>query len=1101
MMHSDKPFLLCWTAENARSIFRTEALEGNDAIFLATHSPIKGFDVGGRDQGEFTSRTEHEVLDTLSNTSRQHAFCVVQGEPGSGKSHLIRWLSVNWPHKTDLKLLLRRSDGSLEGAFRQLREKLGAEYEDLFQNLGVRQKASTQGRANNFLATLANSLNPGHYDDQIGDESWCGKYRPDLLFQHELIRENWPAPLRIVKLIEGASGERNSASASFDLYDIADLNFDTLRKAKLLLSNPGTKELARRLEREIQGMVPYREHQWTANELAAEKVEEFPTSLALLAALNRRRNDSIQSVLGVSAEGLKTLFRRVREALQSKGMRLVLLLEDITSWEGLDDSLIDSLVFNAEASGDEDEPDVCPLISVVGVTPKYYNDLQANYRQRITHEIILGRSDGGAQDVAALRDPVERTAFMARYLSAVRAGPQALRAWREDLKQGSSIPPPNTCLTCPKNESCIAVFGSQGEISLFPFTEHAIHRFFEALKVDDRGQTWRTPRGILQAVLNPVLEQVDKISDGSFPGEGVERTAFEENRKSNSAPTRRLSEIISAQVDLGDQGRFRRLVTYWGEPDRSDTSLLEGTAVFAGLPKPLVEAFSLPWIGGTTPDAIGSNPTSEPSPVAPDSSPKDSDSPRQDHDPFPKAPDPSPKPETARPQPQPASSGPKLTPPRRRGRTPTEREKLRQDLQVWASGAASEYGSSWNEELHSILMRIEPHRIGVAPALLERVVTKEMVKLEGTTAGARDYLMIERADWVRDGLEARLAIQYDSEMSMADRAFHLRNLALMMRRLGVLVKDYLRRRFPISEDGSLWSPVPALAQVLLARAWLRGFTKPASSLAKQLSDILSDETDSGVSAQARSAPWQEWLNKTRPWHAQMREDLRDMVALPTESGAKGMIYSGELVSALQRMSETGQADPVPEHSGRWPSSLSAIEAAHNLVTVWNTRRSQIESVEFKQLRDRTRTIAERLRSHSIASHLKRVDRVVSSASETLGNKGVDHIQTWKKALAEYESETPNTDAIEELIVTFDEEDSFPSSLPGRLAWLADRPAGDVEDLGTLLHSGESAIKAMYEHANDIVSDGGAGASLATIKAVGSALQDASCETISATDAT
>src|SRR3712207_3301033 len=117
-MLADKPFRLCWTADNARSVFRTEALEGSDAVFLATHSPITGFDVGGRDQGEFESRTELAVLTTLSDPARRHAFCVVQGEPGSGKSHLIRWLSVNWPHRTDLKLLLRRSDGSLEGALR-----------------------------------------------------------------------------------------------------------------------------------------------------------------------------------------------------------------------------------------------------------------------------------------------------------------------------------------------------------------------------------------------------------------------------------------------------------------------------------------------------------------------------------------------------------------------------------------------------------------------------------------------------------------------------------------------------------------------------------------------------------------------------------------------------------------------------------------------------------------------------------------------------------------------------------------------------------------------------------------------------------------------
>src|SRR3546814_16636147 len=109
--------------------------------------------------------------------------------------------------------------------------------------------------------------------------------------------------------------------------------------------------------------------------------------MQLMQALNLRRNDAVQNLLGVSAEGLKTLFRQVRQALAVRGQRLVLLLEDITSWEGIDDSLIDVLVTNA---GTRD--DMCPLISVVGVTPAYYQKLHGNYRGRITHELRLGEA-------------------------------------------------------------------------------------------------------------------------------------------------------------------------------------------------------------------------------------------------------------------------------------------------------------------------------------------------------------------------------------------------------------------------------------------------------------------------------------------------------------------------------------------------------------------------------------------------------------------------------------------------------------------------------------------------------------------------------------
>ena len=51
------PLSACWRADDARAIFVTEALEGDDAIFLATHTPIEGFEVAGRDAGEFAEQT------------------------------------------------------------------------------------------------------------------------------------------------------------------------------------------------------------------------------------------------------------------------------------------------------------------------------------------------------------------------------------------------------------------------------------------------------------------------------------------------------------------------------------------------------------------------------------------------------------------------------------------------------------------------------------------------------------------------------------------------------------------------------------------------------------------------------------------------------------------------------------------------------------------------------------------------------------------------------------------------------------------------------------------------------------------------------------
>src|SRR6185369_3584047 len=84
----------CWDAAIAPSILRPLALEGNEAIFRATHSPISGLVVTGTEAYDVSRATEDGLLDALSSPERRHAMCVVEGEAGSGKSHLIRWLRV-----------------------------------------------------------------------------------------------------------------------------------------------------------------------------------------------------------------------------------------------------------------------------------------------------------------------------------------------------------------------------------------------------------------------------------------------------------------------------------------------------------------------------------------------------------------------------------------------------------------------------------------------------------------------------------------------------------------------------------------------------------------------------------------------------------------------------------------------------------------------------------------------------------------------------------------------------------------------------------------------------------------------------------------------
>lgn len=1092
------PVPACWRAESARKIFVTEALEGGDALFLATHSPIRGFNVAGRDAGEIDGDDEQAILDVLSDPDRGHAFCVVQGEPGSGKSHLIRWLSVNWTVPGDIKLLLRRADGSLDGALRQLKERLPPEFERLFESLGQRQSANLKGRANVFAATLGVTLEPNHFSKEMEDDDWCTEFAPADVIGVPEVRKAWAAPERILNLLEGAGGERNSATASFDLYDIENLA-GACRFLRQTAVQARAWELKRRLEREAEVIQRYREQGWLADELAKEAAQYVPTSLKLIEALNARKNEAIRNVMGVSAEALKTLFRNVREALAQRGERLVLLLEDITSWEGLDDSLMDVLVDNAEAHGGENEARICPLISVVGVTPDFYARLPGNNRQRITHEIRLGEATGaGLQDVATMREADDRRAFVARYLAAVRAGLPALESWREEALRTPGTPAPNACSGCIRQPACFATFGSEAGVGLFPFTPQALDRFFEALSENEEGQTWRTPRGMLQAVLNPNLIQPDLLEQGRYPGALIETKAIREDRRSDHVLSNRLERVVSIRVaDLDEQARIRRMLAFWADPARADTTIQGEELAFAGARRSLYEAFGLPWLGAE--EASAAEPvdaeTRTDSQEGADAQPADETAGlglfgEEDEDQA-DATATQPKPWAPKPV-QPKAPIVPAKPKRlvvKRGELETAQHQLR----GWVKGGTIPNPSFWNKLLFEIIGGIDPRRLGVPHYLFEKLITGERVKLQGSTTGSRAYLVIAAEGWVRDGLEAYLALKLDRGMSRGDAGFHRRNLAVMMRRLEKVAGDYIDSRLPRDPEGKRWSPAAGIAQVLVARAWLRGIISPEASVADHITAILSDEPPAESDPKARSAPWQEWLFATDKVHGQLRTDLRGLVSLAIgdAAGGAGLTDASEIAGAIARMRDSGKIDPVATEDGGLPEYM---KRARELAQIWQTKRALIDRTESDVLKERSKALLELLRGKGVAEHLKRVDDAVVGVAKLMPDASAEQVAQWKQSYARLKArvEIELGENFEIFLVSVnDEETGLPGKVGPRLGWMASAPAKDLLDVLDLAKVGEKVVAELGAHARDCVREAQGARSLSEVHAIGTALVNAS----------
>ncbi|MBY5645555.1 hypothetical protein [Rhizobium leguminosarum] len=1077
------PMKACWRADEVASIVANEALEHHEAIFLATHSAIKGFDVRGSHQGEIRSADEASVLDTLSAPSRKHAFCVVQGEPGSGKSHLIRWLALKWPEGRDVTLLIQRADGSLEGALDQLKSRLPAEFKSLFDRLGRRQRATAEGRAKNFLSNLANALDPKYYDPPLEDVDWCAANLPGQLIDNLTVKNEWTGPGRILRLLDGKGetedSERNSQSAVFNLFDICALA-DAARSVRGSGVGAGAERLAGKIRDEAHTIEAYRREDWDdPEELLREIGNQVPYSAKLLEALNRRRNDAVQHLLGVSAEGLKDLFREVRTVLAQRDQRLVLLLEDITSWEGIDNSLIDVLVTNADTRAIDGQTDLCPLISVVGITPAYYADLPANYRGRITHELNLGLSkrEGELQDVAALREEEGRLEFTARYLSATRAGAGALAQWRELTREQSSPSAPNPCLYCPLKVGCHSTFGAVDDVGLYPFTRKALNNLFDALNERDNGLTWKTPRGILQAIISPVLEQAEAIEAGEFPTRRLESRALLPDSRNLSGI---LEQMIEARLPSdSDRSQVARLISYWGDRNRSSTlKLADGSIAFAGIAKPIYEAFGIAWIGDVPTEAKpapAETPVLESVPLQPKPlDVADSDVDRRN---------------AALNQNSVSISRPVPPPSKRPNFNKSELQKARDQLRHWKETGELLSPLEWNRLVYGLVQSVDPRSVSLDKDTFKRLFTETQVKLEGTAPAQRSYFWVSKDEWVFQGLEALQALKLDKGLSSDEVEAHRRALAALLRRLEPAIERYAIQRLGLV-DGNRWEPAVAYAQILLARAWLRGAATPDMLLTEQLRIILSDEDDAESDPATRSLQWREFLSKTNQQHKPLRAALRDLLSLPQgESKSFGLADVSKIAGALELFRVTLRFAPVPEND----SGVALLETAKDVVTSVKGSLQNILRYERERLISQVEGLAEMRRGSALRDHIERVDRAIDAVSTSVPGASPDQVRQWKAMFNRTKSliESDAVYAVQRFISEVS--DLKESGKVISLKAAAQAPSRDLAQFKDLASLGESVISQLLEHVRDKLNAKAGAVSLADIRTMGGVLVDLSSD--------
>lgn len=1090
----DLPRSACWTEETARAVLQTEALANREAAFLAIHQPLRDFEVQGSRGSEIADLSDAGVLAALSAPGIRHAFCVVEGEPGAGKSHLIRWLKVQWP-KSDLALLVQRADGSLTGTLRELKNELGPAYGGLFDRLGQNMQAGFEGRAALFHAGLAESLKPGFFETPLPDEDWCGRWDLRHLLGHPVVRDQWKGPERLLSIMSGHGGERDSESASFNLYDIADL-------ARLApsIDKPPPKALMflRHLEKERERIELLRAEGRPARELLDMPGLNVPESMKLVDALNRRRDFAVQHVLGISADGLKQMFLELRQKLQKEGRRLVLLLEDITSWEGVDNQLIDALVADSRTREKTDEngeavSDVCDLISVAGITPDFFHRLRGNYNDRITHILKLGHEStyGHFQQTTQLATAEAQVAFAANYLRAARADLKVLEDWRRDGARREALP--NPCNDCQLRLGCHASFGAHDQVGLFPFTAQAIVKIFGALH-DPRGtRTLQTPRGMIQGVLSQVLLNPSRLGDGKFPPPELEATDWlpDDMRRPSSSYLAQMIEAAEQDPERADQ--LRRLVMLWGNDQTATTVDVDGMPTFAGIRRNIFDAFGLSWLGSQT-HATSIQPVenSTVEDVRPPTAKEEASTEAQAASPVAK-----PKATTATVAAEKTSAALNISsPPAKKVDAKKLREEISQ-LHDWRDGKGLSEPKQWESTLAEIMGQLSLGRLGIPRVLWDRLFTKETVRLEGVGRTDVRTFVLPRADWVVRGVEAYITLRAAKDLPPEMEETYRRNYGRLLRRLGELAAAHARKRLTAEENP--WSPAATCAQILLARTWLRGNVSPDQPLPQQFTELLSEERPPSSNPEERVESWSTLVTATGGTHERLRDYLRHLLAMPQDEREikLGLVDAGEVADALASLQKTMRMVPVPPQvtdSQKSPSrGLDEILKIAELATKLDDTLSLIPDREFRSLTNRSVRLQVLLREHSVAGHLKRVDSALTKLRGLLIQAAPTAIDDWAKALdklrtAQFLDDRPDGPArrIEEFL--FDE--CAPPGTPALLlARVLAAPALEMRQLSDALALGEKAIAEAFNYASAYLASTSGDGDLSVVNGFGRTLHD------------
>lgn len=535
-----------------RDVIKTDDIATDDHYFMSTHMPFSSLEyyIGGQAETKHKAvpvklMSEDQVFEELiCNPDNEHRMIVVWGEPGTGKSHLVRYLygklmrspAAVFNKETEQVVFLRRLNNSVRGVFAQLLEQDAVKDPDMAERVRKFVSSSVSKDEDSFKTEILYAYIAAVRNDTSGKpyrSSMCrdiASYLADSRVTEHLLRDGG-AIAQCYKLITAPSNKMLQSTSIFE-----DKDFD-VRKINRAVAKQGDPQAS-----------------IVANTLQGDD-EEIAKLVGYLNGLTR---EVVQRCADISSENAEMIFAQLRKTLKKQGKNLTIFIEDFTGFTGIDQELITALSY--EHGGDY--KDLCRVTSVIGITDDYYFAFKGNFWDRVTHQIVIREKAYGTAEFLAQ--------MTGRYLNAIYTDPSVLRSWSEAGAEPKDLPISGFTPPCAWETTTI----EGKKVTLYPFTQQALRSLYEQL---DK----KTPRMFLKHVIR---EQLKEYFDGKKYGDEWFFPLNPGNRQmKNETHSSNIDRIESINAD--DRERLKAVLALWGNGSAEAVRESDGSLWIGGVRK------------------------------------------------------------------------------------------------------------------------------------------------------------------------------------------------------------------------------------------------------------------------------------------------------------------------------------------------------------------------------------------------------------------------------------------------------------------------------------------------------------------------------------